>query len=128
MTRARIYTSDLPRALVALMEGPTPPRVFGSDGCTHCPDFIGGVDLRPACHWHDWAYERGGTEEDREKADYAFFRNLVRCGVPRLRAHWMFFRVRFWGWRHFSYCCGRPTGWQLVRLLVRLFCSRYVRF
>lgn len=31
------------------------PPGFRSDGCTCAPDRLLGVNLRPACIWHDWA-------------------------------------------------------------------------
>lgn len=40
---------------VISIDGWKVPPEFRSDGCTCAPDRLFGVDLRPACIWHDWA-------------------------------------------------------------------------
>ena len=95
--------ADLPVSLRALMEGAAPPDAFVSNGCSCCPDEYGGVDLRPACHWHDYAYSVGGDEPARKRADQAFYRNLRRCDLGRLMAGIYYRRVRLFGMQHWPY-------------------------
>jgi len=56
---------------------------------------------------HDIAYERGGTEEDRQRADRMFFRLCVlaskRRVVPKLFAHLYYLCVHNFGRYFFSY-------------------------
>lgn len=119
--------ADLPHELVVQMEGPMPDADFESNGITFAPDFIGGADCRPAGHWHDNAYSIGGTEQDRELADYRLFRNLRHCGLTTVLAGIEFRRVRLWGISHFRYD-DPPRGWRRLMLYVRCFCNRYARF
>lgn len=42
------------------------------------PDSIYGLNVAPCCHVHDWRYEEGVDEEDRELADREFKNNLIR--------------------------------------------------
>jgi len=79
---APAYTNADLRWLPAFrdMLGPRPPDDFESNGVTCGPDILGTADLRPAAHWHDFAYGIGGTEDDRYRDDWRFNRNLKRCG------------------------------------------------
>ena len=114
--------SELPLPLTSIMEGDCPPLAFDSDGCTNSPDRVGGADLRPACLFHDWAYQVGGDKADRLAADDALFRNLVKCGLSAWKANLYYRRVRFWGVRHFQWSSERPTLWARIVL----FFSRYL--
>lgn len=125
-----VYNKDLDPALLAQMEGPQPPDDFASNGCTASPDQIGSADLRPACHFHDFAYGRwqidavGGTENDRMEADSALYRNLRRCGLARRHAWYYFAAVHFCGYRCFTYRPGAAPrcGWTyLLERLLTLF-------
>lgn len=98
-----ITLQDLPGHLVRVMEGPTPPADFISNGCTNAPDRVGRADLRAACHWHDYHYSLGCTEDDRRQADFSLYRNLRRCGASHELAAVYFRRVRFHGVNFFSY-------------------------
>ena len=42
------------------------------------PDRIYGTYVGHACHIHDFMYENGHTEEDREEADRVMLNNLLR--------------------------------------------------
>lgn len=119
--------SDVPPTLLARMEGPVPPPEFVCNGITFAPDFVGGVDCRAAGIWHDYAYGIGGTESDRERADYQLFRNLRTSDLPHRLAQIEFRRVRVWGIPHFRYD-DPPRGWRRVWLYVRCFFRRYARF
>ena len=122
----KIHINDLPAKLVNKMEGPIPWMRFGSDGCSCSPDEIGGIDLRPACHFHDWAYHVGGNRKARKVADQALYRNLKECGLGRFLSQIYYRRVRFHGFDHFNWDEGRKPSGLLHR--VHLFFSRYIRF
>lgn len=54
------------------------------------PDTIYGLDVSAACNVHDWRYEEGDDEEDRQSADREFKNNLLRlidaaCKKSRFR-------------------------------------------
>lgn len=123
----RLLNADLPKKLLDQMEGPRPPDDFISDGLTNAPDFVGGVDCRPAGHFHDYRYWLIGSEIEREAGDYEFFRNLRTCGLSKFLAGVEFRRVRLLGIDHFSYH-DPPKGWSLLRLRIRCFFSRYIRW
>jgi len=78
------------------MNGPTPPRWFLNDGCTCAPDFWKGIDLRPACLWHDWAYSEY-VNCYRWQADAWFYMNLRLLGMSRYAAFGYFCAVRVFG-------------------------------
>ena len=118
----KITNDSLPLSLFCLMEGPIPPPEFESDGCSCSPDHIGGVNLRPACHFHDFSYEIGGTRENRLQADDVLFRNLIVCGLSKWKANLYYRRVRFWGVKHFNWQEHPPSFWERVLL----FFSRYL--
>ena len=125
----RITNANLPNTLLALMEGPTPPDSFVSNGCTRAPDRIGGADLRAACHFHDYHYGLGGDETDRQRADDMLFRNLIRCGLSPAKANLYYRRVRVLGTWFFSYCpLARPTPMQHWWIAFRCAFTRYMEF
>lgn len=41
------------------------------------PDTLGGIDISEACSIHDYMYEEGGAENDREYADRCFLFNML---------------------------------------------------
>lgn len=120
-----MQNSDLPPRLWWAMEGPRPPDNYVGNGCTCAPNRIGGADLRAACHFHDYAYESGGDERDRLRADSTFYRNLLQCGLEPRWANIYYRRVRLHGIRLFHYR-DPPRGWRLVTLYVWSFVSRYI--
>lgn len=86
------------------LHGPAPPLWFDNDGCTCAPDCWRGIDLQPACLWHDWHYSEW-VDCYRWQADAWFYLNLRTLGMPRLPAFGYFVAVRlFGGW------VGRLTG------------------
>lgn len=118
---------DLPAT--RLMMGDRPPDDFRSNGAWPAPSIVEKVDLRPACHFHDYHYSSlcGGAhdEADRARADRLFLFNLRTCGASPLLAGVYYRRVRLWGHRHYAYrpgCEPRRT-WMFW---LRLFFSRYV--
>lgn len=67
-------------SVVVAGDPPTPPLPNPHDGCTLAPD----LNFRHCCDVHDEAYWRGGTEEDRERADRAFRQCIHDAGHPIL--------------------------------------------
>ena len=121
-------TNDiLPLSLLAEMEGSCPPDHFVSNGSSFSPDKVLGADLRPAAHFHDFAYGYVvRNETERCDADFAFYRNLGKCGLGAFLARKYFFRVRFWGALACSYCGfegNRPKGWQWYKILITRYFS-----
>lgn len=53
-----------------------------------------------SCDWHDFAYWRGGTEDDRLKADWGFYQAMIR---DTRRAPW-YLRptLRFQAWLYYT--------------------------
>ncbi len=119
-------SADLPQKLIELMEGPEPPDYFNSNGCNFSPDQWGGVDIRPACHWHDFAYQRGGCKKDRALADASFYRNLRRCDLGKFMANVYYRRVRLFGVAAFNWSEGKVplNPWHYVLL----FFDRYIKW
>lgn len=74
--------------------GPIPPAEFLSNGCSCAPDSIGSVDLKPACRYHDYAYNK---RYPRWFADYCFYGNLRILGCPRHLAMLYWVSVRVFG-------------------------------
>lgn len=118
-------TADLPESLIDQMEGYTPDRDFVSNGCSCSPDEYGGIDLKPACHYHDWAYHLGGCKRKRKGADQMLYRNLIRCGLSPKIAGVYYRRVRLWGVNAFRWQkgCEPAKPWCYIYL----FFERYVK-
>ena len=60
------------------------PLDFKGNGCGGdnwlgklIPDNLAGIDIYESCRIHDWLYEVGGSEEDKEKADIIFLHNMI---------------------------------------------------
>lgn len=123
----KITNADLPDSLFKKMEGAQPISIFESDGCSCSPDEFGGVNLRPACHFHDWAYHIGGGVKERKEADQAFYRNLRECDLSRFRAGKYYRKVRLWGVSSFSWNKGKKPK-HLFLHRVWLFFERYINF
>lgn len=87
-----------------------PPTSWrGDDGCTAVPDMI----FYPCCRQHDWLYVRGGTEEDRLRAD----RLLRDCMKRRAKeTKNPVFRALWWmPMRHVWYLAVRAVGGKFFR-------------
>lgn len=52
-----------------------------------------------ACVEHDWAYYKGGTEEDRKKADLELRRSIEATGHP-IWGFFIYWAVRIFGSSH----------------------------
>ncbi len=122
-----VTNADLPEPLLDKMEGGKPIDTFVSNGCSYSPDEFGGVVISPACHFHDWAYEIGGCQKDRKRADQAFYRNLRACDLSRRKAGVYYRRVRLWGVNSFSWHKGKKPRNELFHR-VWLFFERYINF
>ena len=108
-------------AVILLLSTCTPAadlRPFTTDGCSLFPDraLIGHADWCKCCVYHDLAYWRGGTAEQRLQAD----RDLQRCvteatGDAKL-AELMFVGVRAGGGPYFFTPYRWGYGWTYGRL------------
>ena len=114
-----------------LMIGRKPPAHFQSDGSSNSPDVLFGVDIRPAAHYHDFAYSGRGNgpadEYTRYTADQLFMANLKTCGLNRVFAKIYYYRVRFWGHRHYVYSPGREPK-RTLGFYLNLLVGRYVQW
>ena len=113
----------------AEMSGPKPPDDFVSNGNTNAPDIVFGVDTRPAGHFHDYHYDKPGSEPERFIADQLFRYNMGKCGVSGLLSpvrFFHYFRLRLWGHKYFKYKPGEEPvkDWWFW---MRLFWGRYLR-
>ena len=78
------------------------------------PDTLWGLSVKEACNIHDWMYDRGVIEEDREQADRVLLNNMMRIidektwwrWLRRLRRHRA--RVYYRAVKHF----GGPSFWK----------------
>lgn len=91
----------------------------GAKGGLKFPNTFYGLNVRPAFDIHDWDYEEGGTERDRDVADYRMLRNLlvlieyhttpifgvrqIMLWLRGIRANSYFRAVREFGRKAFSY-------------------------
>jgi hypothetical protein len=108
-------TAALPATLAACATAPSPSlQPFSTDGCSSFPDraLIGTTDWCGCCLAHDLAYWRGGTAEERLKAD----QDLKDCvhaasGSPEL-ADLMFAGVRMGGGPYFFTTYRWGYGWS----------------
>lgn len=62
-------------ATLAMIVNGCGPRGFGSK---IVPNRIWGLSVKPACIIHDFMYETGTTQVDKELADFWFFRNMLK--------------------------------------------------
>lgn len=115
---------DLREDLWNKMIGPVPEDNFESDGCTNSPDAFGGVDLRTACHFHDYHYSLGKTEKDRKRADRLLHANLRSCDLSKFKAGIYYRRVRLWGNQFFNYAEGEAPKNKLF-YRCKLFFTRW---
>ena len=53
------------------------------------PDTMYGLFIGEACDIHDWDYEYGETNEEKERADRAFRNNLLRLVDARTDRGWI---------------------------------------
>ena len=91
----------------AALPEPLPPRTFTSDGCSLWFD----GDWVECCVLHDLAYWRGGTSEERKKAD----RKLEQCLSDRgytVMAGIMYAGVRVGGVWWLPTCFRWGYGWD----------------
>ncbi len=96
-------------ALWKKIEKDPPPMPFKSDGCSLWLGCWQGIDLYPACFFHDLKYWCGypGEAAERLIADAELMIDIARAGAPRmaqimfagvrLGGHWAFRRSFSWG-------------------------------
>lgn len=97
------------------------PSDYKGNGCgsgwtaTIVPDSLGGIDISEACNIHDYDYEVGGTQEDKERADFNFLINMIIIiqrddtwytneGVALKWAMQYYLAVYRYGYKKFNYC------------------------
>lgn len=83
-----------------------PPRPFKTDGCSMSPDFNFGC----CCVEHDLVYWKGGTVEERRKADKELKRCIAEKGHPSL-AGFYYYGVRLGGSPYIPACWRWGFGW-----------------
>jgi hypothetical protein len=89
--------------LVARIEADPPPKPFRSDGCSLFFNAIAGIDIYPACFFHDikyWAgFPNASPSEQLERfiADAELMIDVASLGVDLFVAETMFRGVRVGG-------------------------------
>jgi len=94
------------------IEADPPPKPFRSDGCSMWFDAWQGIDLYPACFFHDLKYWCGYPGQDGERliADAELMIDVARAGAPKM-AEIMFHGVRVGGHEALK----RPFSWGFGR-------------
>ncbi len=95
---------------------------FSTDGCSLFPDrsLIGKSDWCSCCLVHDLAYWRGGTAEERLKADADLKRCVLAASNCAELADFMFAGVRVGGGPYFFTPYHWGYGWPFGRLYAPL--------
>lgn len=90
----------------------TVPSGFKTDGAS-IPSllrpFFGSPMKKPRVYVaiiHDWLYEVGGTEKDREFADKMYRDANICLGMGKIKAELEYHGIRLFGWRHWKYDLG----------------------
>lgn len=107
LTEKIIKTVDLARAGVifapaSFKSAETKRLIEVCNGCgaasakiDFVPDTIYGLYIGYCCHVHDWQYEEGKTEEDREEADRIFKNNMIRIIDRACKKRWFYRRIKW---------------------------------
>lgn len=112
-------TADIEPELLRKLKGPIPPLDFKSNGCSCAPDFwppirfwdMEPVDLRPACHFHDFVFDQGGGKREFRRGNLDFYKNLLICGMtPRCAAGVYYRRVALIGMQYFNWKRDKPNS------------------
>ena len=69
------------RVVANSQTGVLPPRAFTTDGCSIWVNSFFGTDITDLCIEHDMKYWKGGSAQDREKAD-SVLRESVNERIP----------------------------------------------
>ena len=59
------------------------------------PDTIYGLYIGHVCNIHDWRYEHGRTEEDRDEADREMRNNMLRLIDRACDDSWFYRRIKW---------------------------------
>ena len=106
-------------AAVALVSCTNPPVLapFASDGCSLFPDRSGisADDWCSCCFEHDIAYWKGGTENERRRADQALHACVEASTGSDVLAATMFAGVRTGGSPHYLTWYRWGYGWSYGR-------------
>lgn len=90
---------------------------FSTDGCSMIPDrsLVSSADWCACCVAHDWAYWRGGSAEERLKADQELKSCVQAASGNRALADLMFAGVRAGGGPYFFTPYRWGYGWSFGR-------------
>jgi hypothetical protein len=90
---------------------------FSTDGCSMFPDrsLVSSADWCACCVAHDWAYWRGGSAEERLKADQELKRCVQAASGNQALAGLMFAGVRAGGGPNFFTPYRWGYGWSFGR-------------
>lgn len=106
-------------ALLLLLSPACSPALqpFSTDGCSLFPDrsLIGKADWCRCCVAHDLAYWRGGTAEQRLKADQELQQCVAKATGDKKLAELMFLGVRTGGGPYFFTPYRWGYGWPYGR-------------
>ena len=92
-------------------------RPFATDGCSHFPDrsLISQADWCTCCLAHDLAYWRGGSSDERLKADQELKACVAKATGNEPLAELMFAGVRLGGGPYFYTSYRWGYGWAFGR-------------
>jgi hypothetical protein len=117
--QALVGVSVLLTALTAGAEPKAGTRLqpFTTDGCSRFPDRAPGghADWCHCCVVHDLAYWRGGTEDERLKADQALKMCVEKASGSKVLADIMYAGVRAGGGPQFATPYRWGYGWPVGR-------------
>jgi hypothetical protein len=79
-----------------------------NDYCTFAPDSItleNGrvIKISSACRTHDRAYDAGGNQADKDRADWALRNDMISLGVPPNVANLYLYAVQQYGAGRFKW-------------------------
>lgn len=111
------YFSVLAATLPAIGFANDELQPFTTDGCSRFPDraLIGNADWCKCCVAHDLAYWRGGSSEERLKADQELKSCVLDATASEPFAEVMFIGVRFGGGPYFYTSYRWGYGWTYGR-------------
>jgi hypothetical protein len=66
-------------------------------GCSYTPDF----NFYDCCSMHDIDYDKGGTKQERKKADQ-YLRDCIKAHGHPYKAYIYYMGVRLFGWMFFN--------------------------
>lgn len=91
-----------------------PDSVMKRYGFDFVPDTVWGLSIRDACCIHDWMYQKGKTEADRQRADRTFLNNMLRTIEHETESWWLKWlrKRRAWVYYRAVSIFGGPNFWD----------------